>query len=553
MQTFPAPPQNTLNLIVVTAVLTTLVALLINKFFPAIGNLLLRPCRRIGKALYRRLAPRNPLSMSLRSYKKHIARSALSQMENPVGPAIRVPLQTAFAPLKIVSESSPQGIELFSYASKHQRFIVLGGPGTGKTTLMKSLVVNVLNESCHPSLNRLVPAFVVLRKLSSKTIKEAIVASFADYNFSGAADFIDASLSQGRMLIVLDGLDEVAQNRSFVVSQIQDFCSWDSQNDDHNWIVVTCRENSYRTEDLRNMIPDKVRVEPFANHHMRVFLEGWPAHKDRAAIGLYSQIQNDAQIRDACRNPPLLTILTGLYLDSDEFELPSSRGRFYAAAVDELLIKRPSRRNIRQSFPDREKRRVLDAVSLERLEDVLPQDDPEQLTFDDIRSHALKSIPNERIDEFVSELVEVNGIIKQTGERVYTTSHRTFQEYFAAREAERIRNTNDVLERFANRNRTDLLEVLYFYCGLLRNLPQLQDIVEHLSDAARFEVAGRCLLNMAEPLPLPVVEKVVKGLFSRVQSGDWQSPTSRFSPRSLNATAASSIPHDAVSTKQSMQ
>ena len=216
---------------------------------------------------------------------------------------------------------------------------------------MKSLVTSVLKRRCHPELNDLFPVFVVLRTEAKKhTVEQAIVSALADYHFPSADIFVNSSLSAGRMIIILDGLDEVGVSREFVVEQIFNFCQYDAQRGHQNRIFVTCREHSYRTMDLHGEIPELLQVEPFANHHMRVFLEGWPLYKGRSAIKLYGLIQADHHIRDICRNPLLLTILTGLYLDTDDFQIPSSREHFYQNAVDELLVRRPARRQIKQSF-----------------------------------------------------------------------------------------------------------------------------------------------------------------------------------------------------------
>src|SRR5262249_55604395 len=149
-----------------------------------------------------------------------------------------------------------------------------------------------------------------------------------------------------------------------------------------------CRESSYRAQDLRSVIPSVVRVEPFANHHMRIFLAGWPVHKGRNALRLFGLIQSDSQIRDICRNPLLLTILTGLYLDTDDFKLPSSRESFYDAAVDELLVQRPARRGLQQIFGANDKRRLLERISLDRLEQSQLYDDPEEFTIGQIHEAA---------------------------------------------------------------------------------------------------------------------------------------------------------------------
>src|ERR1044072_1730972 len=171
---------------------------------------------------------------------------------------------------------------------------------------------------------------------------------------------------------------------------------------------------------------------PFANHHMKVFLQGWPEHKGRRAIRLYGLIQNDPQIRDICRNPLLLTILTGLYLDTDNFEIPTSRDRFYKAAVEELLIHRPARRQIKQNFDADDKRQILERVALDRLETVALNEDPEEFTHDAIRQKAESVLRQEKVDarELIKEMTEINGIIKPANEGSYTCAHRTIQEYF---------------------------------------------------------------------------------------------------------------------------
>lgn len=383
---------------------------------------------------------------------------------------------------------------------------------------MKSLVTNVIKKRSHQALNELIPVFVVLRNLAKKqqTVTQAIVSAFADHHFPGAENFVESSLEAGRMIVVLDGLDEVGANREFVVEQILNFCNHDAQRAHQNRLLVTCREHSYKTMDLHDGLREVLQVEPFTNHHMRVFLEGWPPHKGRTAIRLFALIQSDAQLRDICRNPLLLTILTGLYLDTDNFEIPSSRERFYQNAADELLIRRPARRQIRQQFNVEDKRQILERVSLERLETVGLNEDPEELTEAAIRVKAEDVLRTNKFDlhELLKELVDINGIIKPLQDNSYTCAHRTILEYFAAREALRSRETQKVVEIFGSR--PELIEVLYFYCGLLKNLPALTNIIRTLISQRRWIEAGRSLLHMNEAPGADLVELVVSNLYREI-------------------------------------
>src|SRR6266705_72223 len=517
---FTAPAQGTIALIILTALIGALIGVFGKRAAETLLNLLLKPFKWMWEVIYRWIAPRNPFSVSLHIYKKHIKRSWLTKIENPIGPELDVPLEHAFAPLKLISSSNQETIDLFTHVDANDRCIVLGGPGTGKTTLMKSLITSIVNGRANDGLNPLIPVFVVLRKLAAKqqSVKEAVVAAFADFHFPGADKFVDSALSQGRMLVILDGLDEVGVNREYVAGQIIGFCERDDQQAEQNHLIVTCREYSYRTEDLRLVIGNVVRVEPFANHHMRVFLQGWPTYKGRSALKLYGLIQGDSQIRDICRNPLLLTILTGLYLETHDFEFPTSRALFYKAAVDELIIKRQARRETKQKFDAKQKWQVLERVSLVRLETVRIDEDPEEFTSEAIREQSIEVFRKEiDIDEFIKELVEVNGIIKPSSDGIYTCAHRTIQEYFAANEAGRIRTPTEVFYRFSNRQ--DLIEVLYFYCGMLNNIPQLTEIIHAFVSEGRWLEAGRCLSNMKEPPTGAYVETITLELGKQIVNG----------------------------------
>ena len=165
----------------VAAIITALIILFSKRLSNFIFNTLVKkPVLKIADAVYRFIAPRNPFSISLRSYKRHIRRSSLARMENPVGPAVQVPLEHAYAPLKLLTGVTHESIDLFDYTASETRYIVLGGPGTGKTTIMKSLLMNIINEKTKAELNKLVPVFVVLREMvkNKHSVQQAITNSF---------------------------------------------------------------------------------------------------------------------------------------------------------------------------------------------------------------------------------------------------------------------------------------------------------------------------------------------------------------------------------------
>jgi hypothetical protein len=520
------PAQGTLMFVILSGIVSALITLL----FTEPGR---EALKRMWSAFegawdwcYGMLAPRFPNVIGLPGYRSRVHRSpVLGRIEHPVGPEdseFTISLEQAFAPLAVLAGDSDNRTDLFAFASAHRRFLVLGGPGTGKTTLMKSLVMSILEKKCDETLNKLVPVFVVLREMATAghTVEEAVVAALNGFRFKKAGKFVQSALDSGRLLIILDGLDEVGPNREAVSAKIRSFCNGDAQRSNPNSLIVTCRENSYRTRNLADVIPTITRIEPFSPQHMWTFLSGWPAYRGRIALKLYGEIQKDSQIRDICRNPLLLTILTGLYLAKDKFDLPSTREAFYQTAIDELLVQRPARRDVKQEFTDETKWKILQRVALDRIQTLSTKEDPEVLKRERLNDFAKEVLGNtlteEKFQRLLDEMNEVNSIIKATGDGGFVLGHRTFQEYLAAREAHRTLKSSKVIALCGAR--PELTEVLCFYSGLVKSIPDTEELFGALVQLADPIVTGKCLLFVTEMPQQQHIKWVVDHLLNSVRS-----------------------------------
>lgn len=117
-----------------------------------------------------------------------------------------------------------QGIEV---ANEQQYLMVLGGPGVGKSTFLRKMGLEALRRQAIMNSARqnadvlkpqetyyaydCIPVMLELRQFSSKDlrIKDVIAQEFEVCGFPQAQAFTELFLKSGKLLVLLDGLDEV--------------------------------------------------------------------------------------------------------------------------------------------------------------------------------------------------------------------------------------------------------------------------------------------------------------------------------------------------------
>ncbi|WP_372447145.1 NACHT domain-containing protein [Vibrio metschnikovii] len=93
---------------------------------------------------------------------------------------------------------------------------IVGIAGQGKSTVLRKLFVNSFNKS-----NKF-PFFIELRKLRQLTIFDYLRQHLEDIGVRVKSEVIDGFLSSGRVVIYLDGFDELkSEDRQEIINQIK--------------------------------------------------------------------------------------------------------------------------------------------------------------------------------------------------------------------------------------------------------------------------------------------------------------------------------------------
>ncbi|MEU7049662.1 NACHT domain-containing protein [Streptomyces eurythermus] len=333
-----------------------------------------------------------------------------------------------------------------------QSLVVIGAPGTGKTTLLEHTTVVYARRRARRWAKRRLPVFVTLRDHVEQIVGDGVagpglaIADVARLTLSAAAlgeapaGWFEDHLEHGRCVVLLDGLDEVADpsTRRRLVQWAE---TQVARYPDNHWVLTT-RPQGYDAAPLDGA--EVLVVRRFTPDQIRRFVHGWYVAVERlsgsrgtgaaayaSAEDLIDRLRAQPSLYGLSSNPLLLTMLCNVhrYLGA----LPGTRAELYGQICQVLLWRRHQAKGL---WKDADAGPAREAVLRELAYGMMVHQTRSlpvggALATDLLFPALVRELPGVSADAFLTSIART-GLLIEREPGQFSFAHQTFQEYLAA-------------------------------------------------------------------------------------------------------------------------
>lgn len=396
----------------------------------------------------------------------------------------------------IQQQQDTKGWELWDFIAEipkesiSRRIAILGSPGSGKTTLLQYITLAYAKKTQnrhHKKAPNLVPVILYLRDIrqnitSSKpqNLAELIENQESIKKLNPPQKWFENKLKNGKCLVMLDGLDEVAD-----ATQRQQVSDWICQQFKDEYprtpFILTSRPFGFYNSGLEDVIETILAVQPYNLQDMEKFIQYWYLQNEiktqreenpgieeeakRQADNLIYRIKNSPALAAMAFNPLLLTMISTVHYFKGS--LPKRRVELYADICDVLLARRQEAKGIySSSLTAAQKKSVLQVLAL-----ALMQQKSREFSIETgitlIKDKLVTVVgKQDNIDEFAKQFLkdikDFSGLLVERELGIYEFAHQSFQEYLTAAQ---IKDANQGLLLIEHMNDPWCFETIRLYAA----------------------------------------------------------------------------------------
>ena len=415
--------------------------------------------------------------------------------------------------------------------TKRRGIVILGDPGSGKTTHLKRILLwclkGGLEELWLPA--GMIPVFLPLRELKGvdQNLDDFIQAQLDKPNMGTPKGFGERLLKRGNLLFLLDGLDEVVDSSER--KRVSRWIEGALQTLDSCRFLVTCRFAGYTEEARLNEEFFEMHMRPLKEEEARSFIHNWyrvietacSSNPEQAEIMARTKAEDlttklkqpefkARRVFELTRNPLLLTNICLVHLSRGN--LPHTRAALYEECTEVLLERWRESVGIKTRFTAQTGRKTLQpAAWWMHQEQGRTKASAEELS--PIIDPVLKGIDwsHGSARDFLKAVRDESGLLTGWDQEHYGFMHLGFQEYLAAREVQNksLKDKNIFRELASHFGESWWQEVILLALAL--DNPAIFDdfmreVIKQPSFASQGDLLEMCLDETSEKTSRPFVE-----------------------------------------------
>ncbi|MFP4102531.1 NACHT domain-containing protein [Coleofasciculus sp.] len=354
-------------------------------------------------------------------------------------------------------------------ANQKQYLMVLGSPGAGKSTFLRRMGLEALKGKKGKFKHACIPVLIELKTFNQGEIdiEHKIAEEFRICGFPAHQEFTVKALEQGKLLILLDGLDEVPTERmNQVIQHIHNFVDLH----DKNRFIASCRVAAYR-HNFRRFTD--VAMAEFDDDQIENFISNWFQREPEIGQECWQKLnhEDNKAAKELTQTPLLLTLVCLLYQRSRKF--PTNRATLYERALRVLLEEWAAEKgvfkdDVYKGLDTKRKEMMLSEIA----HDAFQADHlflPRREITNQIEQILKEMLPDETLidgEAVLKSIEKQHGVLVERAEGIYSFSHLTLQEYLTAQYIDDHRQIEKLVKEHLTDQRWQ--EVFLLVSGLMR-------------------------------------------------------------------------------------
>ncbi|MEV6962982.1 NACHT domain-containing protein [Streptomyces sp. NPDC051207] len=352
----------------------------------------------------------------------------------------------------IASAATPRPAE--QALAEHDRVLLRGVAGSGKTTLVQWLAVTAARGERGDRIPFVLPLRTLVRRPDGLPAPDAFLTAVRVPFHAGQPDgWADRVLTDGRGLLLVDGVDEIpGRDRERTRRWLRELLEVYPGN---QWLV-TSRPSAVRDDWLTPDGFTELALTPMSRDDVAAFITRWHAAARAGATGadadrlegyersLLDAVGTKPDLGRLATNPLMCGLICALHRDRRGY-LPHGRQELYDAALSMLLARRDEERDM---FPQHDADSGVHLTELpqiqllQRLAYWLIRNNQSEMDRDRavrIVADVLPSLPAAAAqgdaERILGHLLVRSGLLREPGAGTVEFVHRTFQDYLGAKAA----------------------------------------------------------------------------------------------------------------------